>query len=311
MKRIAGIFATIVRRGGDQMTDCKFESIAAAVEYIESHLDEKVDLKLVADAVHYSKYHLHRIFSGTVGLTIHNYTQRRRLTEAAKLLAFSEKPIMEIALEAGYESQQAFTGAFTAMYKQPPRRYREGKRFYPLQLPFHPGENRTVPRGATAWEIAYALEKDIPCWMELVRQVIGGFPHLYEEEYLPVLREQIRRRQALILKDGASAAGILLFSREMNTIGFFGVHPFYRNLGVPEALLDRVLAELGRDCEVSITTYREGDRADTGQRRAIMALGFAEAEMLVEYGYPTQRFVLKRGGVFGGESPADGSSSAH
>ena len=42
-----------------------------------------------------------------------------------------------------------------------------------------------------------------------------------------------------------------------------------------------------------------------------MALGFAEAEMLVEYGYPTQRFVLKRGGVFGGESPADGSSSAH
>ena len=97
----------------------------------------------------------------------------------------------------------------------------------------------------------------------------------------------------------------------MNTIGFFGVHPFYRNLGVPEALLDRVLAELRRDCEVSITTYREGDRADTGQRRAIMALGFAEAEMLVEYGYPTQRFVLKRGGVFGGESPADGSSSAH
>ena len=59
MKRIAGIFATIVRRGGDQMTGCKVESIAAAVEYIESHLDEKVDLKLVADAVHYSKYHLH------------------------------------------------------------------------------------------------------------------------------------------------------------------------------------------------------------------------------------------------------------
>lgn len=124
------------------MTDCKFESIAAAVEYIESHLDEKVDLKLVADAVHYSKYHLHRIFSGTVGLTIHNYTQRRRLTEAAKLLVFSEKPIMEIALEAGYENQQAFTGAFTAMYKQPPRRYREGERFYPLQLRFPPGENR-------------------------------------------------------------------------------------------------------------------------------------------------------------------------
>ena len=128
------------------MTGCKVESIAAAVEYIESHLDEKVDLKLVADAVHYSKYHLHRVFSGTVGLTIHNYTQRRRLTEAAKLLVFSKKPIMEIALEAGYESQQAFTDAFTAMYKRrkrvrSPRRSGVGDRLCP-------GEGHSLLDGA-------------------------------------------------------------------------------------------------------------------------------------------------------------------
>ena len=39
--------------------------------------------------------------------------------------------------------------------------------------------------------------------------------------------------------------------------------------------------------ELSITTFREGDRADTGHRRAIKGLGFAEAELLVEFGYPT------------------------
>ena len=44
--------------------------------------------------------------------------------------------------------------------------------------------------------------------------------------------------------------------------------------------------------EISLTTYREGDRADTGQRKQIQGLGFAEAELLVEYGYPTQRFIL-------------------
>ena len=43
---------------------------------------------MISGAVHYSKYHLHRVFSDTVGLTIHDYIQRRQLTEAAKLLVF-------------------------------------------------------------------------------------------------------------------------------------------------------------------------------------------------------------------------------
>lgn len=51
-----------------------------------------------------------------------------------------------------------------------------------------------------------------------------------------------------------------------------GIHPLYRN----------------------ITTYREGDKADTGHRKLIQELGFAEAELLTEFGYPTQRFVLTK-----------------
>ena len=37
-----------------------------------------------------------------------------------------------------------------------------------------------------------------------------------------------------------------------------------------------------------------GDKADTGYRKEIKGLGFAEAELLVEYGYPTQRFILQQ-----------------
>ena len=72
-------------------------SIEAVIDYIESHLDGKLELETVAEAVHYSKYHLHRLFTETVGMTIHDYVQRRQLTEAAKLLVFSDKPIIEIA----------------------------------------------------------------------------------------------------------------------------------------------------------------------------------------------------------------------
>lgn len=62
------------------------KNIMAVIDYIDTHLQEKLDLETVAKAVHYSKYHLHRMFTGTVGLTIHDYVQRRQLTEAAKLL---------------------------------------------------------------------------------------------------------------------------------------------------------------------------------------------------------------------------------
>lgn len=100
------------KEGRKDMTNQKIQAITAAIFYTESHLDETLNLDIVADAVCYSKYHLQHMFTDTVGMTLHDYTQRRRLTEAAKRLMFSKKPILEIALSAGYESQQAFTSIF-------------------------------------------------------------------------------------------------------------------------------------------------------------------------------------------------------
>ena len=81
----------------------------------------------------------------------------------------------------------------------------------------------------TQWKITYADEGDIPCWMALVHLVIDGFPHLYEEEYVGELKRRIRKRQALILKDGEVAVGAMLFSGETGSIDFMGTHPLYRS----------------------------------------------------------------------------------
>ncbi len=53
-------------------------------------------------------------------------------TIAAEASGFFENPIMEIALIAGYESQQAFTAVFKEMYKKTLGKYREEEEFYPL-----------------------------------------------------------------------------------------------------------------------------------------------------------------------------------
>ena len=278
------------------MTNNSIKNTALAIDYIEAHLTEIIDLDIVASAVHYSKHHLHRMFTNTIGLTIHDYIQRRKLTEAAKLLVFSDKPILDIALIAGYESQQAFTNIFTAMYKQPPSKYRDNEKFYPLQSRFELEGGYEMLNNAEniQWAIDYASEEDIPRWMALVRLVIDGFPHLHEDEYIQVLKQRIRTRQALILKDNENAIGAMLFSYKAGSIDFMGTHPLYRKKGIPKAFLDKVMGDLLNGKDISITTYREGDKADTGHRQAILDLGFAEAELLVEFGYPTQRFILPK-----------------
>ena len=218
------------------------KNVIAAIDYIESHLHEKLDLETIAGALHYSKYHLHRMFTATVGLTIQTYAQRRRLTEAAKLLVFSDKPILEIALTAGYESQQSFTDSFRAMYKKAPNQYREEEEFYPLQLRYILNENPTDLERESGWQqkIAYATEADIPAWMELVHLVIDGFPHLDEGQYLEQLKEYIRNRRALILKDTDTAVGIMAFHEMTGSIDFLGVHPQYRKKGIAAALTSQL-----------------------------------------------------------------------
>ena len=265
--------------------------VSQAISYIEDNLHNKLDLDMVASALHYSKYHLHRIFTKTVGLTIHDYAKRRQLTEAAKLLVFSNKPIIEIAFMTGYESQQAFTDIFKVMYKTTPAQFREAEEFYPLQLEIHLKEE-LLKMGFTKDNIKFATLADVDDWMELVNLTIDGYPCMNKAEYIENLHQYIADKKALILRGDGLAIGIMGFSADTGSIDFFAVHPQYRNLEITKLFLDKLVDELLYGREITLTTYRAGDKADTGYREEYCSLGFAERELLVEYGYPTQRLVL-------------------
>ncbi len=94
------------------------------------------------------------------------------------------------------------------------------------------------------------------------------------------------------MRDGPAIIGAAAFSHQTGSIDFLAVHPQYRHYGVAKALLDFILCNLFAGREISITTFRQGDKADTGQREEYKRLGFAEAELLTEFGYPTQRLIL-------------------
>ena len=273
------------------MESRRLQSVRAVIDFIETHLDGRLNLERTAAAVHYSKYHLHRTFTAVTGMTIHDYAVRRQLTEGARLLAESDRPVLEIALSCGYESQQAFTAAFKEMYKLPPARYRAQGVFYPLQLPLCLEEQGNLSE-LSGQRIRLSKETDIPAWLELARQCVDGYPCLDERDYLRWLRKSIREGQARILKNGDTVLGALGFSRETGMIDFLGISPQHRKWGIAELFLRELADRYLPGREISMTTYREHDRADTGWRAGLKRLGFEEREKLVEFGYPTQRFVL-------------------
>lgn len=143
--------------------------VSQAIRYMEDHLNEKLNLDMVAAALHYSKFHLHRIFT-------------------------------EIALISGFESQQAFTDIFKAMYKTTPAQFRKAENFYPLQLTIHLTAE-PVKSGLTKEEIQAAAFTDMDDWMELVALTIDGYPCLDQDDCTAKLHQYIADKRALILRD--------------------------------------------------------------------------------------------------------------
>ena len=127
--------------------------------------------------------------------------------------------------------------------------------------------------------------------MDLMRMVIDGYPVMNEEDYLREITRSIDEGRALVLKDRQMLIGAMAFSKDSGSIDFLGIHPQYRNRGIQRLFLDALVESHLPGKEISMTTYREGDKADTGHRALLMQLGFAERELLIEFGYPTQRFV--------------------
>ena len=101
--------------------------------YIEDNLDSRLSLEKIAKDMNYSKFYIGRTFKDSTGMTLYKYIQGRRLDEAARKLAETDQPIVEVALEAGYSSQQAFTQAFRCVYACTPQEYRRTGIYVPKQ----------------------------------------------------------------------------------------------------------------------------------------------------------------------------------
>jgi len=102
-----------------------FSKIKEALEYIDSHLDEPISFKTIATKYNFSPYYFHRIFSVIVGKTIAVHIRDRRLQAACVEISTTDKSILNIGLDCGYDSAQSFSRAFKQIYGLSPIEYRK------------------------------------------------------------------------------------------------------------------------------------------------------------------------------------------
>lgn len=96
--------------------------------WLDAHAHEDIDLEATAAQAGLSAWHFLRLFARVVGVTPHQYLLRARLRRAARMLAQDERPVTDVALEAGFADLSNFVRSFHRVAGLPPRHFRHAAR---------------------------------------------------------------------------------------------------------------------------------------------------------------------------------------
>lgn len=94
-------------------------------DYIQAHLDEELSLERLSEVACFSKFHFHRQFSAFMGMSVGKFVVMLRLKGASKRLVHNKDiRIIDIAMDAGFDSPEAFSRVFKKTFGQTPSQFR-------------------------------------------------------------------------------------------------------------------------------------------------------------------------------------------
>jgi AraC family transcriptional regulator len=106
--------------------------LVRVLEYIEAHLSERLDLRVLAKEAGISPFHFAALFTKAVGATPHRHVRHLRMQTAKAMLCDTDKTILDVALSCGFGSATHFAAAFRHRFLQSPTEYRASLRSFPL-----------------------------------------------------------------------------------------------------------------------------------------------------------------------------------
>ena len=101
-------------------------AIQRALDYIEAHITDDIDLDRIAKESFSSSYHFQRTFSLLCGYSLGEYVRMRRLTLAGAELASGKAKVIDVAMKYGYDNPDSFAKAFRAFHGITPSEAKRG-----------------------------------------------------------------------------------------------------------------------------------------------------------------------------------------
>ncbi len=140
------------------MTDARADTFAAFVEVLADALDDHdASGDDLAARVHLSRFHLDRVIAAVAGEPPAALRRRVLLERAAYRLTTSDRTVLDVAIEAGYSSNEAFTRAFARAYGSTPAAWRRRPTKLRLDAPndvhFHPPGWLRLPARAKVGDV--------------------------------------------------------------------------------------------------------------------------------------------------------------
>lgn len=136
---------------------------------IEEQLEKEFGLNQMAFLTGYSDWHFHRFFKSIQKENIKTYIKRLRLEKAAYELKITNFPILQIGMEAGFASHEAFTKAFKRVIGSTPSEFRKK---HQKKISNGNLSNLILPQGLTKYSFQ---KKKISSFSILYIRHIGGY----------------------------------------------------------------------------------------------------------------------------------------
>ena len=120
--------------------------VSDCVEYVYSHIRERITVDDLADVTGVSASYLSRLFKRELGISISDYIREQKLRKAENLLRFSEMSLVEIGEYLSFASQSHFIQIFRSYFGMTPKKYRNTYRMKGMDLfePDVPKENESA-----------------------------------------------------------------------------------------------------------------------------------------------------------------------
>lgn len=100
------------------------KTVEKMIDWVEYNISNNPKLEDMANHVGYSEYYCSSKFREFTGITFKKYVLKRKLTLAANSLLMTDEKILNIALDYGFSSNEAFSRAFLKEYGYSPKDYR-------------------------------------------------------------------------------------------------------------------------------------------------------------------------------------------